>query len=544
VSDSDQPVSWPPALGSGVSDSFWVNDEPMSAGGRAVSDERAGFASLAFLKAALRRRYKTWCALAMLGLLVGAAMYVKFPQAYQADVSVFLKDGAGQDPAQQVLTDAAVAQSDEVATMALQKLGLQGDAASLLGSYTVSDVTNQVLMFTVAAPKPAEALRNASAITSAFLQVRASYNLTQEQQVDSDLNLQVAQAQQHLDSINAQIGKLEAQPTSDTQQADLATQRREQTAAQGTLATTQQYAQSMTATTAVSTQQMDQDTQVINAPALQKRSKYKRPLFYIGGGLFGGLALGMIIVLIAALVSDRLRRRDDVASAFGAPVRFSTGPVRQRSLSLSGRSSVNRKRVIEYLAGVVPSRANTSPATLGIVAVDNTAEVAGMVVDLAKSCAGRGQRVAVVDLSARATVAGVLGVKGPGIRAVTVGGDRLIVVIPAGEEIAPTGPFRHEKERVPGDEALTEVYQQAELVLTLAELDPAVGAEHLASWLTDVVAIVTAGRSSAGRLRAVGEMIRLTEVYLTSVVLIDTDETDESLGLGDWQDPTVHPAAV
>ena len=38
-----------------------------------------------------------------------------------------------------------------------------------------------------------------------------------------------------------------------------------------------------------------------------------------------GLVLGMGIVVIQALVSDRLRRRDDIAQALGAPVKLSVG---------------------------------------------------------------------------------------------------------------------------------------------------------------------------------------------------------------------------
>ena len=41
-----------------------------------------------------------------------------------------------------------------------------------------------------------------------------------------------------------------------------------------------------------------------------------------------GLVLGLGIVIVRALVSDRLRRRDDVAHALGAPVNLSVGSVR------------------------------------------------------------------------------------------------------------------------------------------------------------------------------------------------------------------------
>ena len=42
-------------------------------------------------------------------------------------------------------------------------------------------------------------------------------------------------------------------------------------------------------------------------------------------GLIAGLVLGLGIVVIRALLSDRLYRRDDVARALGAPVKLSVG---------------------------------------------------------------------------------------------------------------------------------------------------------------------------------------------------------------------------
>ena len=42
--------------------------------------------------------------------------------------------------------------------------------------------------------------------------------------------------------------------------------------------------------------------------------------------------------------------------------------------------------------------------------------------------------------------------------------------------------------------------------------------------------MVTAGRSTATRIHTVGEMIRLSGARLASVVVMDVDEADESLG--------------
>ncbi len=65
---------------------------------------------------------------------------------------------------------------------------------------------------------------------------------------------------------------------------------------------------------------------------------------------------------------------------------------------------------------------------------------------------------------------------------------------------------------------------------SLVTLDPAFGAEHLATWATDAVAVVTAGQSTAAKVRSVGEMLRLAGTRFESAVLIDADKNDETLG--------------
>ena len=71
----------------------------------------------------------------------------------------------------------------------------------------------------------------------------------------------------------------------------------------------------------------------------------------------------------------------------------------------------------------------------------------------------------------------------------------------------------------------------ADLVLSLVTLDPAFGGEHLATWATDAVAVGHRWSiDGAVRIHAVGEMVRLAGTRLGSVVVIDADRSDESLG--------------
>jgi hypothetical protein len=66
--------------------------------------------------------------------------------------------------------------------------------------------------------------------------------------------------------------------------------------------------------------------------------------------------------------------------------------------------------------------------------------------------------------------------------------------------------------------------------LTLAEVDPAVGVDHLRSWTGRVVLLVTAGRSSAERLRTTSELIRSAGMQLLFAMIVGADGSDESSG--------------
>ena len=55
--------------------------------------------SLGFIRGALRRTVAFWCALAVVGLVIGAAINIKFPPAYKASTSVLITYGPERTPA-------------------------------------------------------------------------------------------------------------------------------------------------------------------------------------------------------------------------------------------------------------------------------------------------------------------------------------------------------------------------------------------------------------------------------------------------------------
>jgi hypothetical protein len=157
-------------------------------------------------------------------------------------------------------------------------------------------------------------------------------------------------------------------------------------------------------------------------------------------------------------------------------------------------------------------------------------------VSLALSLAKERKAVLFADLSGGAYAAKLLGVAAEGVRAVSVDGEKLVAAFPEG--ICPTGPLRPARAgfRRPLDgsgltgKGLASAYRAADVVVTLASLDPALGGDHIGTWASAAVVLVTAGECTATGLGATAEMVRLAGVSL-SAVLLGADKNDDSVGV-------------
>jgi capsular polysaccharide biosynthesis protein len=470
-------------------------------------------------------------------MLIGLGVYVASPHQYQASTRLLIALGPYEDANTVAVNNQNMAHSSAVAKLVVHKLGLQETPASFLSSYAATSVTNRVLIITVAAPSASQALQWANAVTSAFVQFRAEVlQNTQNLALDS-LNQQIKDVQNSITSIEARINQLSAQPTSSEQQSELSSLKTQRSQADTILSNLQQAVVSDQANAQPAITAAAKGSIVLDAATLLPQSRLKHLILYVALGLVAGLSLGVGIVVVRALVSDRLRQRDDVAYALGAPVKLSVGLARPKRW-LPGRHGLaaahDIRRIAAHLGQAMPPRHRRAPApALAIVPVDDQQVPALSLISLAVSCAEQGQRVLVTDLCSGAPAAKLLGVNDPGVRTVSGYDARLVVAVPERDEFAPAGPLRRglaETDRASFADAVGAAYASADVLLTLATLDPAVGGEHLATWATDAVVIITAGRSTATKINAVGEMIRLSGVRTVSAVLVGADTTDETLG--------------
>jgi capsular polysaccharide biosynthesis protein len=527
--------------GNGEPDRLGDYDDFAATGNR-PADFAPGLVSLGFLKEAVRRSARFLLIMTLVGLLGGFGYYVKSHHSYQASASVLLTLSPYENSLTAAADNQAIAKTSAVAELAVQKLGLQESASSFLNTYTALSVTDRVLNLTASAPSASQAVLYANAVGNAFLKFRADQLYGQNNLVLQSLDQQVSQAKQRVNSIDAQLSQLSSQPTSSTQEPQISKLRGELDSATAALSSLQAAITGNQATTGPDLKAALDNSQVLSVTAVPY-SKKKKLITYGALGLVAGLALGLTIIIVRAMVSDRLRRRDDIAYALDAPVKLSVSALgaRRTLTPKPGRAAkreLDMKRVIAHLQSAVP-RTTRDPAGLAIVAVDNAPVVASAVAALAASYASQGTRVITADLSGGAYLAHQSGVKGPGVQTVSRNGVNFMMAVPDRDDPAPTGPLPS-LTSPPGPaqarDALVASDVSADLLLTLVTLDPALGGDHLATWAVHAVVVVTAGQSSAERIHGVGEMIRLAGMQLDSVVLIGSDKRDESLGLAHRSD--------
>jgi len=505
-----------------------------AAGADELSSVRpVGLTSLRFIGLAIRRRALLGCAVVLAGLAATAAIFVAAPPAYQASTSVLITNDPLIDPNLQMQGNVALAQRADVAAGALSRLGLAEPASSFMRTYSVTFASDRLLVITANAPSVATAMRWARALADAFLQARALELRTQQNLGIAALGSEIAAGEDKLGILAGQIARMAPSEN----RRDVEKQYSREASAVGALVYDRDHFP-------VTTASMIHETAVFDPPAPIPPSRKHLAIIFGAAGFFASLAAGFGVVIVGGVTSNRLRRRDDVARALGAPVKLSVGKIRPlwalaRPHRLT-RGSRHQRRIVAHLRNAVAD----DGTALAVVPVDNAPAVASSVASLAISCAQEGRRVVLADLSAGNPAARLLGATEPGIHEVSTEGTSLTVAVPERYDVVPVGPIRPlvpSWEHRQANRGLAAACASADLLLSTVTLDPSLGGDHLATWSTDVVVMVTAGRSVAAKIHATGEMIKLAGTRLCSAVLLDADKSDESLGAvrpsPGWQRP-------
>lgn len=485
----------------------------------------------------LRRRWRVWALGSLAGSVVALALTAMSPQ-YSATTTLLLRYPASVNPPERgMVTDVQLVTSRTVAERAMARLGMRAAADQFLTTYTATAPTDQVLQIAVTMRTASEALARVAAVGDAFLELRRQELETEARVAIGALQARQRELQSQLAAVDGEIGNLAVGAGDPSAPPDQSLGSME--------GVTRLLSRKATITgeltdigrriedSGFETATVIRNSRVLDAPAVHDFSRGKALVRTLGLGSFLGLALGAGLVVVQETISDRVRRRDDIMAALRSPVKVSVGsvPGAPREHRWRPRPSLTRfdgdtpgvARIVDHLRGVLAADTTDTPG-LVVISVNSDAAAALSLVTLAQRLGDEGRTVLVVDFSKRSYLAQLCELPAESMSRVQAvsGGVWVACPLPDGRDAADNVGFG------PG---VAKRRAEADVVLAMASLDPVQGCDHLRGWPTTAVVVVAAGRSSATRLRSVGQLARAAGLQLNSAVVVGADRTDETVGL-------------
>jgi capsular polysaccharide biosynthesis protein len=539
---SNQPYTEPAAK-----DPVWSDDDGLFDAQRSASFPPDSLVTFRFVRDAIRRHVRIWLIVAIIGLLGGLASTFVLPTPASSVTRLLITHRDGEDPINAMATDVSLATTHTVAQRVIDLLKLPETPDELLDRYTVAAPTDRILEITAKAKTTGESTKLAEVIGQVFLVYRAEQITLQSAPLKRDLTA----AQNDLSMAEQAVRATGDDPLADPLKNP------NSPAGVRLVAARERY-------TYVRQQLLDQQvldakmnsSRVLDAATPVHVSAKKTLAIGAATGLIAGLFLGLGFVIVRALISDRLWKRQDIAHALGARVRLSTDrPPRWRLLPFprylreSQRRNPENQLIVQHLDQRIPWGERPIPA-MTVVSIDDVRTCALAVASLAVSLAEDGRYVLVADLTAGGHLAPLLGVREPGTHESKFSepGRRVDVHLADPAAGPAEGAYLRigDTGRPAGTEnvALEASWEAADVVLSLATLTPAVGADHLATWAAHAAVFVTAGESTATKIQATGEMLRLAGLEIGTAVVLRPDRTDESVGVAEAESGRDRPVDV
>ncbi|MFI6878995.1 Wzz/FepE/Etk N-terminal domain-containing protein [Streptomyces sp. NPDC050400] len=452
------------------------------------SSASAPLLDLHALVVAVRRRRRLWCALALLGLLAGAALAVLKPPPPSATVKVLVAHAEDQpnDTGTLIRTDVEVLGTTRIAGQALRTLHSSENPEDFLRDYRGTGLTNNLLQIDVAGDSDADAVARAKALADVFIadhvqRMRSAANAEAKALLDQRDRMRTELAE-----VNKEIGS-RSPDTDANESASIETLFARRAELNSRIADFDQRA----AEARTGTPKVIAGTQVVDAPRAVRHSLPKTAATNAGIGLVLGLVLGLALAAVGVVVADRPVLRRDIAANLGASV-IAELPHRSGRPWRRRRTRATRERLTAHLARTV--RGSTDDVSL-----------------LELGCA-RGASVIALDL------AGALATEGP----VTV-----VDGLP-GSQLAGRAPKSGNVTVVGGERAATGSHQERRL--GVGSVAPGTAWTDLQYLGTHAVLVVRAGHGSAAWLHTVARQLADQHIPVIGVVLIDPDPRDRTDG--------------
>jgi capsular polysaccharide biosynthesis protein len=488
----------------------------------------ATLVSFHYLRAAVRRRWRVCALFAVLGMLLAVAFLVARPASPTATTTLRLTHGEQADSSGAIATDVSLLATRTVAERTISALGLTMSPEDLMKSVeAVPSGSSEILQLTMTAPTDAEAVRRLDGFTMEYLDFRAKQISAQSDIMIKGYNDQIAALLSRAQTLDTRIETLAASGDTATDQLGGALAERSQV--NDKISSLEDAVQDAT----VRQNAIVLSSQVIDPPAPMPPGGLRQMLLVLASGLIGGLALGFGLVVLQAILSDRLRLRIEVASALKSSVLLSVRRIKPLSRplrmvrflpwvsALDDRCAVDQQRMARAIETAVPEPGRRQ--SLAVVCLGNSDEMRFGLVAAAVALQHHGRTPTIVDLTEAGRVASAV--------AQSVG----VTVEKTPEVFRPrvipsltTGPS-HLDSADWEDVALAK--GRNGLTLILADLDPAVGVDHLTAWTDCVIVAVTGGKSSVELVRTTGDLVRSVGLHLRGAVLLRAVRDDMSSGI-------------
>jgi len=190
------------------------------------------------------------------------------------------------------------------------------------------------------------------------------------------------------------------------------------------------------------------------------------------------------------------------------------------------RAAHNRRCVDTQRMALTIEKAVSEPIrrqSLGVICLNNSDEMRFSVVAAAVNLQSQGRMATIVDLTEAGGVGSALA-RGASVTDDEVPSVFRPRVVPSLAE-SPTQINSADWE----DVALANGRNRVTLIV--ADLDPAIGVDHLTAWTDSVIVAVTAGKSSVELVRTAGDLVRSVGLDLRGAVLLRTARDDRSSGI-------------
>lgn len=489
----------------------------------------APFATVSLLLRAFRRRERLLVGMAVAGVAAGVLLSSIFPPEYSSTTTLLLQPATVGDPAQSMATESQLLKSRAVAGTAIERLNLPLTPERLRLDSNVTVLSPTILKLTVTGPSATEAVRRAAGLADAFLLFRRQEFERQSKvevealgQRAADVNAQLAKVNQ---AINAFASRSDAKTDSGLRDyGDLLSQK-------ATLGTQLGQLQQRIDTVTVAPASSVAKGRVLDPASMDTRSPPRAMAINGLSGLVAGLALCAGWVSLRELVSDKVRRSDEVALAFRTPVaitarRLGGSARRQRALFRRNvsKASPDVVRVMRVWRGLW-SGPRTTGRELVVLAVGGDTEAAHFVACAAAELAREGRNVVVADLSDKFLLAGLFAVAAEGQVTVRVpkSASTLQLIFPSNgdADVSGNGADPPPHPSVPG----------ADFVISLVTPKGLGEAAEPSLSGTTVAVVVGAGEANAALLRSIGRILSEREMKVDHVVVVGADATDTGVGL-------------